>query len=46
MSQFPITYDPRVFDVTTIEDAMRIILTPEDSTTDHRWVTETPYSQT
>ncbi len=37
------TYDPRVFDVATISDAMRIILTPEDSTTEHRWMTETPY---
>lgn len=43
MNQPGITYDPHVFDVATIGDAMRIILTPEDSTTEHRWVTETPY---
>jgi SAM-dependent methyltransferase len=43
MNQPGITYDPHVFDVATIGDAMRIILTPEDSTTEHRWATETPY---
>jgi SAM-dependent methyltransferase len=37
------TYDPRVFNVASIGDAMRIILTPEDSTTEHRWATETPH---
>jgi SAM-dependent methyltransferase len=43
MNQPGITYNPHVFDVATIGDAMQIILTPEDSTTEHRWVTETPY---
>jgi SAM-dependent methyltransferase len=38
-----VTYNPRIFDVATISDAMRIILTPEDSTTEHRWATETPF---
>jgi len=43
MSQPAITYNPHVFDRATIADAMQIILTPEDSTTEHRWATETPY---
>src|SRR5262249_33707894 len=43
MTQPVVTYDPSIFDVTTLEDAMRIILTPEDSTTEQRWATETPY---
>lgn len=43
MNQPGITYNPHVFDVETIGDAMEIILTPEDSTTEHRWATETPY---
>jgi SAM-dependent methyltransferase len=43
MSQSAITYNPHVFDVATIGEAMQIILTPEDSTTQHRWATETPY---
>ncbi len=34
---------PGVFDVRNIADAKAIILTPEDSTTEHRWKTETPY---
>ena len=42
MSQ-SITYHPAIFDVTSMRDAMQIILTPEDSTTEHRWATETPY---
>jgi SAM-dependent methyltransferase len=37
------TYDPTVFNVNDIAAAMRIILTPEDSTTEERWRTETPY---
>jgi SAM-dependent methyltransferase len=45
MSQ-SITYNPHIFDVATIGEAMGIILTPEDSTTEHRWVTETPYLAT
>jgi len=43
MSQGRITYNPQIFDTQTIGDAMRIILTAEDSTTEHRWATETPY---
>ena len=38
-----ITHDPTVFDVPNEESARRIILTPEDSTTELRWATETPY---
>ncbi len=36
-------YNPKVFDVTDIESAKRIILTPEDATTAERWENETPY---
>ena len=36
-------YNPAVFNVNDIPQAMRIILTPEDSTTEERWRTETPY---
>lgn len=38
-----VPYDPKRFDVRSIPQAMSIILTPEDSTTEHRWATETPY---
>lgn len=38
-----VTYDPTCFDVTTVEQARRIILTPQGSTTDARWTLETPY---
>ena len=38
-----LTYDPAVFNVDSISAAMQIILTPEDSTTEARWKTETPY---
>jgi SAM-dependent methyltransferase len=37
------TYDASVFDVRDIEAAKRIILTPENSTTQERWAVETPY---
>jgi SAM-dependent methyltransferase len=37
------TYNPGVFAVGTIEQAKGIILTPEDSTTEARWRTETGY---
>ncbi len=37
------THDPSVFDVLNEEAARRIILTPEDSTTEARWSRETPY---
>ena len=36
-------YSPSVFNVTNIAAAKAIILTPEDSTTEHRWAVETPY---
>ena len=38
-----LTYHPGVFDVNDIAQAMGIILTPEGSTTEERWQTETPY---
>lgn len=38
-----IAHDEKRFDVRNIQQAKSIILTPEDSTTEHRWVTETPY---
>ena len=38
-----VTYQPEIFDVETIEEAKALILTPEDSSTDERWKTETPY---
>jgi SAM-dependent methyltransferase len=38
------TYEPRVFDVRDVDEARRIILTPEaGTTTDSRWQLETPY---
>ena len=38
------TYSPAVFNVGTMEQAKRIILTPEgDLTTEQRWLRETPY---
>ncbi len=37
------TYNPDVFNVRDIPQAMRIILTPEDSTTEARWQVETPH---
>ena len=43
MEPIQVTYNPRVFDVGSSDDAMRIILTPEGATTEHRWATETPY---
>ena len=39
----PLTYDPRVFAVRDIAQAMEIILTNEDVTTRERWAKETPY---
>jgi len=38
-----VTYYPDVFKVDSIASAMNIILTPEGSTTEERWKTETPY---
>ena len=38
------TYTPSVFDVRDVEEARRIVLTPEaGTTTDERWARETPY---
>ena len=36
-------YDPSVFNVSDMNQAMRIIMTAENSTTEERWRTETPY---
>jgi 2-polyprenyl-3-methyl-5-hydroxy-6-metoxy-1,4-benzoquinol methylase len=38
-----LAYYPHVFHVNDVQQAMRIILTPEGSTTEERWKTETPY---
>lgn len=38
-----ISYDPSRFQVRSMAEAKSIILTPEDSTTEQRWATETPY---
>ena len=37
------SYDASVFDVADVAAAKRIILTPENSTTEERWQVETPY---
>lgn len=37
------TYSPAIFDVISLQEAKRIILTPEESTTEQRWERETPY---
>ncbi len=38
------TYDPRVFTVSSVEDAKRVIVTPEPGTTsEERWKKETPF---
>ena len=37
------TYDPGIFNVNDLAQAMQIILTPEGSTTEQRWQVETPY---
>ena len=39
----PLTYNPSVFHVNDIAQAMSIIMTPEGSTTADRWEKETPY---
>ena len=39
----PLTYNPSVFHVNDIPQAMAIIMTPEGSTTADRWEKETPY---
>jgi SAM-dependent methyltransferase len=38
-----VTYNPQIFDVRNIDQARQIILTGEGSTTDERWVSETPW---
>ncbi len=38
-----VSYNPDIFEVKTIEEAKRIVLTAEDATTDERWRVETPY---
>lgn len=38
-----VQYDPSRFDVSNMANAKAIILTPDESTTDQRWVKETPY---
>ncbi len=38
-----VSYNPDVFEVTTIDEAKRIVLTAEDATTEDRWRVETPY---
>jgi cyclopropane fatty-acyl-phospholipid synthase-like methyltransferase len=38
-----VTYHPAIFDIKNIEQARKVILTDEGSTTDERWETETPY---
>jgi SAM-dependent methyltransferase len=40
--QMPLTYNPEIFSIKDLEQARRIILTAESSTTDERWKTETP----
>jgi SAM-dependent methyltransferase len=37
------THRPEIFEVTSIDEARRIILTPDGATTDQRWATETPW---
>jgi len=43
MTEITLTYRPGIFDVATPEQAKRIILTADGTTTEHRWATETPY---
>ncbi len=39
-----VTYDRRIFDVSDLAEAKRVILTPEEGVgTDERWAIETPY---
>ena len=38
-----VRYRPETFQVRDVEEAKRIILTPEDTTTEERWHKETPY---
>jgi ubiquinone/menaquinone biosynthesis C-methylase UbiE len=43
MTQAPV-YSSSVFDVSSIPEAMAIILTPEGGSTDERWAKETPWA--
>ncbi len=44
MSNEKLQYNPRIFDVNTIDDAKKIILTPEAGmATNERWEKETPF---
>jgi hypothetical protein len=43
MSETAVTYFPGVFDVDTLDEAMRIIRTAEDPPARHCWATETLY---
>jgi SAM-dependent methyltransferase len=43
MTEQKLTYNPSIFDVRNLGEAKGIILTPEGSTTEHRWEVETPY---
>jgi SAM-dependent methyltransferase len=36
-------YDPSIFHVVSMEQAARIVLTPENATTEERWTKETPF---
>lgn len=38
-----VSYNPEIFEVRTIEEAKRVVLTAEDATTEDRWRIETPY---
>jgi 2-polyprenyl-3-methyl-5-hydroxy-6-metoxy-1,4-benzoquinol methylase len=42
-----VTYDPSIFDIETVDEAVRIIVTPEAGlTSQHRWDVETRYLMT
>jgi SAM-dependent methyltransferase len=42
-ARMALTYDPSVFQVNDLAAAMKTILTEEDTSSDTRWKTETPY---
>lgn len=43
LAPMSLTYNPNIFQADDLKSAMKIILTAEDSSTDARWKTETPY---
>jgi SAM-dependent methyltransferase len=43
MNEIRVTYLPGIFDVADQDAAKRIILTADGASTEHRWLTETPY---